>query len=556
MRELHSFKLYVAMCVSSVMVFLAGCNAHLPGPSYTDVKIPQEKFRQIETLERPEAEPNEAPMADANEAPPEELELSLEECRALALQNNLKLKADLIAPTIAAERLSEAEAKFEASFFANGNLDKSEVPGGTLIEVAPGVFFPAIAASKSETSFADLGVRLPLHTGGSVTFDLADTRIKDLDGGPLFNPSYRNQFSVSISQPLLRNAGKWANMHSIRVAGYSRQMIDARAKLDIIVVLAAIDRVYWRLYAAQRELQVRKQQYDLAQVQLERAQHLVNLGERAQVEIIRAEAGVAQQLEAIIIAEINLRERERELKRVINKPGLDIRTSTVLVPVTEPDPVRYDTDRSQLVRLAMDSRMELLELQIQLLQDASSVDYARNQALPLASLGYTYNITATEDSRNGSFDLLYSSEFTSHRLNAQMVIPLGNQAAKSRIRQAIYQRRQRLASRNDREAIIELEVLNAIDRAEANWQRILAARQNCILNGYLYEAEKSQFDLGTRTSTDVLDAQITFANAQSNEISALAEYQIAQVDLAYATGTILGAARIQWAPIVPAGVAP
>ena len=35
------------------------------------------------------------------------------------------------------------------------------------------------------------------------------------------------------------------------------------------------------------------------------------------------------------------------------------------------------------------------------------------------------------------------------------------------------------------------------------------------------------------------------------ESSSLAEYQIALVDLAYATGTVLGAARIQWEPIVP-----
>ncbi len=76
-------------------------------------------------------------------------------------------------------------------------------------------------------------------------------------------------------------------------------------------------------------------------------------------------------------------------------------------------------------------------------------------------------------------------------------------------------------------------------------------RQNSILQGRLYEAERRQFELGARTSTDVLDAQTTFANAQSAEITALAEYQIALVDLAYATGTVLGAARIQWEPIVP-----
>jgi outer membrane protein TolC len=530
---------------------LPGCNAHLPQPSYEDIEIPQEKLRQIETLELQEAETQEVQPPDPNEAPSAELELSLEQCRAFALQNNLQLKATLINPTIAAERLSEEEAKFEASVYANANLDKSEVPGGTLVEVAPGVFVPAIGASKSETVTTNLGVQVPLHTGGRLTFDLADTRIKDLKGGGIFNPSYRNQASVSISQPFLRNAGQWANMHSIRLARYGWQVADARAKLEVITVLAAIDRVYWRLYAARRELEVREQQFELAQAQLDQVRRLVDVGERAEVEIVRSEAGVAQQLEAIIVAENNLRDRERELKRVINEAGLDMQTPTVLVPLTEPDPVRYELEGPTLVQTAMDSRMELLELELQILQDASSVDYARNLALPLATIGYTYNIGATEETRNSSFDLLYSSEFTGHRLNAQMVIPIGNKAAKSRIRQAMYQRRARLASRNDREALIEYEVLNAVDQVEANWQRILAARQNSILNGRLFEAEQRQFEVGLRTSTEVLDAQTNFANAQSAEISALADYQIALVDLAYATGTILGAARIQWEPIVP-----
>ncbi len=538
----------LVLCIS----FVAGCDTYLPGPSYSDVEIPPEKLRQIETLELDEAEPNQVETADANEAPPAELELSLEQCRALALSNNLELKTSLIDPAIAAERLSEEEAKFESSFFANATATKWEQPSGRVVDIGGGTFISVVDASQTEQINADLGVQVPLRTGGRVTFDLADNRFEDLNGDPNYNPSFENRFSVSVSQPLLRNAGKWANMHSIRVAGYNRQATDARAKLEVITVLAAVDRVYWRLYAARKELDVRKQQYDLAQAQLEQVRRFVNAGERSQVEIIRAEAGVAQQLEAIIVAENNLRDRERELKRVINKAGLDMQTSTTLIPQTEPDPVLYEMRRSQLVQTAMESRTELLELQLQLLSDASTVDYMRNQALPLATLEYSYNINGTGFARSDSYDLLYNSTFTGHRLSAQMVIPIGNKAAKSRVRQAIYQRRQRMASRNDRELMIEVEVLNAVDQVEADWQRILAARQNSILNGRLYEAERRQFELGARTSTDVLDAQTRFADAQSAEINALAEYQISLVDLAYATGTILGADRIQWGPIVPA----
>ena len=231
---------------------------------------------------------------------------------------------------------------------------------------------------------------------------------------------------------------------------------------------------------------------------------------------------------------------------------MDVQTPTVVVPTTSPDPVHYDLEQTRLLRQAMDSRMELLELQLQLLQETDSVRLARNRTLPLASLDYTYNINGVGETRSESFDMLSNSDFVNHRLGLQLVVPLGNEAAKSRLRQAIYQKRQTLASRANREEIIKVEVLNAIDQVEANWQRILAARQNTIVNARLYEAEKREFEVGMSTSTDVLDAQFNFANAQTSEIRALADYQISLVDMAYATGTILGAARIQWEPIVPA----
>ena len=61
-------------------------------------------------------------------------------------------------------------------------------------------------------------------------------------------------------------------------------------------------------------------------------------------------------------------------------------------------------------------------------------------------------------------------------------------------------------------------------------------------------AETRQFDLGLRTSTEVLDAQTKLADARSSEIAALTQYQIAQVDIAYATGNVLGATRVGWTP--------
>ena len=526
----------------SLIVVLAGCRTHSERYGLHELGVSPQQVREIEPLELKKAEPNEVPP-EANEPSPAKLELSLPESRALALENNLRLKTVLIGPSIAAARVSAEEARFEASFFANLNATKLNQPAVN--------FQGQIAGSQRESLGGDFGVQVPLRTGGVVTFDASDEWDRTNAIGSQFNPYFVSNASVSISQPLLRNAGQRVNMYSIRVAAYIRDVNEVRTKLEVINVLAALDRVYWRLYAARKELEVRQQQYGLAQAQLNRARRLVEAGQRAQVEIVRAEAGVAEQLQAIIVAENNLRDRERELKRVVHKAGVGMESPTVVIPTTEPDPVRYQLERPQLVRAAVENRMELLALQLQLLQDASAIDFARNQTLPLATLGYTYSVPGFGASQSDDLQMLFDGGFYGHTGRLQMVIPIGNEAAQSRLRQSIYQRRQHLATRANREDLIRQEVLNAADQVEANWQRILAARQTAILNGRLFEAEQRQFDQGLRTSTDVLDAQTKFTNAQSEEIRALADYQISLVDVAYATGTLLGSAKVRWEPIVP-----
>lgn len=519
---------------------LAGCEEIGGEEEFYEMEVRAEKVREIEALDLEQMKAEAEPPAEANEGAAEKLELTLEEARALALANNLSLKVQLVSPAIAAERVSEEEAKFEWAFVSNINYSKTDTPTSTTLE-----------GSLVDYSNVDLGVQIPLRTGGTVRFDVIDTRVKTNNIFSTLNPAYTADFSVSISQPLLRSAGNRANTHSIRIAEYDRQINEAQTKLEVIRVIAAADRAYWRLYAARRELAVRKHQYDLAQAQLEQAQRFVELGERAIVEVIRAESGVAERLEGIIIAENSVRDRQRELKQILQKPGLETQTATVLIAATEPDPVHYELDSERMVTAGIENRMEMLELELELAKDISTIDFMRNQALPVVNLDYTYNINGLGETRSGAYDLLYDKKFEDHFFGLQVLIPLGNDAAKSRLLQAVYIRRQRLATRERRKTLIELEVLAAVDQLGANWQRILASRQSAILAGRLFEAEKRQFELGLRTSTDVLDAQTKFEEAQSAEIQALAEYQIAQVDLAFATGTLLGAAKVQWEPIVP-----
>lgn len=464
-------------------------------------------------------------------------DLSLEECRADALTNNLDLKVAVVDPAIAGEAATQEEAKFNSIFTLNAGYQDLDTPTAS-----------QLVSGQSKNLQVTPGVRIPTRTGGDVTVQLPFTRNENNNQFSTLNPSYTSDLQFSISQPLLRGAGRRSATAALRIAGYNEQASASRTKLEVIRQLAAVDRSYWRLYRAKRELEVRQQQYELAVEQLGRAERRNKAGAVAEIEVIRAQAGVSDSLQAIITTQNTVLLQQREIKRIVNQPGLEVDTPIMIAPSTRPDPVEYEFDGKQLMSEALRNRMELLELELQLAADAARIGLARNQALPLFSLDYTYRINGLGGTFNSTFHNLQRNRFEDWTIGLSAEIPLDNEEAESRVRSAILSRLQRLASKQSRELAIRQEVLNAIDTLTADWQRILAARQSVILNTRALRAEQRQFDVGSSTSTNVLDAAARLADAQSAEVNALSDYQIAQVDLAFATGTLLGATKVDWAP--------
>jgi len=531
---------------------LAGCSSRFDPFSRRDEdyakRVALERLREVQvtTLEehrKPAPAPGEPTLTSEQVAKArfeglERRDVSLEACRQSALERNLGLKVAMIDPTIAKERVTEEDSKFAAAFTTRAgwrNLDDATAS--------------TLDSAQSESRSIVPGVTIPTRTGGSVTVDLPVAKRETDNPFATLNPAYTSDLQFSLSQNLLRNGGREVNTAALRIAGYQEQAAESQTKLEVIRQLAAADRAYWRLSQVRAELDVRQQQYELAVAQLERAKRRVAGGAAAEIEQTRAEAGIADRLEAIIVAQNALRLQQRELKRVMNMEGLDVDTRTMVVTTTPPAPVEYRFDPATLCQQAIANRMEMLELELRLAADAATIDVQRNRALPLFTMDYTYRVNGLGGSMQDSFHTLNRNRFTDWELGLNFEVPLDNEEARSRVRQAILTRVQRLASKEARDQAIRQEVLNAVDSLDGTWQRILAARQSVILNTRALQAEQRQFDVGRSTSTDVLDAATRLADAQSAEIRALTDHQVAQVDLAFATGTLLGAAKVEWTPV-------
>jgi outer membrane protein TolC len=453
----------------------------------------------------------------------ETIELSLEQARMAALENNLDLKVSLFNPAIAQQNVDVESAKFETTFGGSANYGYQQTPGD---------------AGQNQLYSANLTV--PLQNGALVTLAAPFTQTA---GG---SPPYQGGLQFSISQPLLRNAGTEVNTYSIRAAKYGKGIVDAQTKLDAIRILANVDRAYWLLYQARAELKVNQDVYDLGLKQIDQAKKRVAAQASPRIEITRAESGAASALESIIESETTIRQQDRALKVIMHRPDLPLDSPVMIIPRTAPDPVGLTLEPHALVAHALVNRMEMLQLELQLSLDAGTVDFQRNQTLPLFVLDYTYNLNRFGNQINQAIDFTHGANAPQWSVGLNAQIPIGNDAAKAQLRQAILQRVQRLATREQQSLAIRQEVYDALDQFNQDWQRILAARNESILAGRTYLAERRQFELGVRTSTDVLYAAQQLADAQSREVQALTDYEIARVDIAFATGTLLGQGRVQF----------
>jgi outer membrane protein len=462
-------------------------------------------------------------ITEPNESIPV-IELTLEEVRAATLSNNLDLKVELIDPAIAQRTVDMQRAKFEAAFSGSASYDASETEAGV--------------SSTGNAYNASVGI--PLYTGGSISVGMG---FSESDGDD-FDGVADAAVSVRVVQNLLRGSGMRINTHPIRIAGYDKHRVDARTKQRAIGLLVNADIAYWSLYTALRDLDVSREQYKLAQDQLNHAQKKVAAGAAPRTEIIRAESGLFSRVGDLIATETSVQNRQLDLQRIMNRPDMPLNANIRVEPKTEPNPLKLDVDPEKLVDIALNNRMETIQWELDLAIEELNLEITRNAVLPDLSLSYTYNAGAEAGDIEHALGSFGDKTSDTHSFGLSASIPLGNRAAKARLERARLQQLQNQIGYADFRLAIRKEVYDDVRELNNSWRSILAAEKDVEAALRTYKVEQSQFQIGNRTSTEVLDRAAQLAAAQLGRIHAIVEYEISQIYLAQATGTLLGHSRI------------
>jgi outer membrane protein TolC len=496
-------------------------------------------------LKLPDARPNKSGQ-----------EVTISDIRSTALANNIGLKVYQLDPIIAATMQREERAKFDNIIFANINYSQKDKPSSSLGAVKfssnnPDLNSEELKLSSLESEGSklqgEIGLLIPLRTGAKVKVSTPFERSESDYSTAKFNSKeYASALKFSITQPLLRNAGIDVNEASIRIADIEHQAVDAKTKLQAIKILSTVEKAYWALNRSWDELEVRQRQHEYATQNLDMVRKRVKEGLSAAIEVNRAEIGVADRMEALIIANTKLKMADRLLKFYLNETNNAFSSDVYYITSSKAQLNYFDLNRTKMVEKALSNRLELMELELKLSADLNKINYLENQLLPIFNLEYQYG--ALSDVRNNfgqSYSSMRDGQLNEWSVGFNVELPISNEARKAQLERATLTRQQRLANQTLQALTIKKEILDTADEIDQNWQRIIAARQQVVIAGVNYEAELKQFKEGLRTMTEVIESLTRLGDAQIKEINALNDYQASKIDLAYATGTILGYSNIE-----------
>jgi outer membrane protein TolC len=311
-----------------------------------------------------------------------------------------------------------------------------------------------------------------------------------------------------------------------------------------------VKNAYWDLVYAINNLAVQRQSLELAQQSFRDNRARVEIGTMAPLDIVQAEAEVAQREEAVIVAELAIRRQEDQLRALISNPTDQPEFWNVRLEPTESanfQPIAVDIDGA--VRNALANRTDLASGRKQLETNDVNIRYFRNQSMPDVNALVNYsafglagtqrNLTPTfppvELSRSqrgfgGALGDIFASDYPTWSFQLQVNYPIGTSNAEANLARARLQDTQARKQLQSTEMDVVTQIRDLGRTVQTNGQRVESTRASRALAEKRLEAEQKKFTAGMTSSFFVTQAQRDLADARNRELRAIIDYLKSVID--------------------------
>ena len=483
--------------------------------------------------------------------------LSINEAIAVGLQNNLDVQVNRYQPYIGELTAGAAWGAYDPTFNGEVGYDSSQFRNVNILNNLGGEDYDQQNIVATVSGQAGISALIP-YWGASVDIGLDGSSADTNQSFIPFSPLYNSGLTIGASIPLMRGLiwnEPWTQVKTTRLA------YDADLDNFTTSVMNTVQQIignYWNLVATKEQVRVAQKSLESNQALLDQTQTQYEVGVVSKVEVVQAEAGLANSEFDLIVAKNNYRDAQDQLISDVLGNHLHASTDLLFDPTTSPQFTSVQpVDLNEAVATAFEKRPELAAAQRRLDQGEVQLKFAKNQRLPQLDVGVRYRTGGTDGLANdaytftqivpeqeGNFGDTFDSYFQADRprefvAQAQVSIPLGNIAGRKNVSKA------RIELRRANSQIVQLkqQIIVAVRSAArgllASAQGVQAAERRRVAAVEQLRAEQIRLEHGESTPYDVLLRQSDLVDAESQKIAALQAFRNAQAQLDRQKGTIL-----------------
>lgn len=396
-----------------------------------------------------------------------------------------------------------------------------------LLPQARGLLLPQITASAFEQRS---------ESDGDQLFQQVNPISGEIENVVAPFESTNNEFSqwqIQLTQTIFN----WQQIAGYQQAGKrvaEAQITYEAAQQELLLRVAT---AYFDVLAAEDSLEASQANREAIATQLDQSQKRFEVGLIAITDVQESQAAFDQAVADEIAAKRVLATAKYQLTEITGVTTGDLAEPAGEIPLLPPEPAVEE----DWVMLAMEQNLTLVAGRINAEAASKEVSVRQGSRLPTLDLVVSRQNQESEGERSNAGSPFFPTAFGSETdsIGLQFSVPLfTGMRNNSRVKEAVYlhraarERVQRLAretERTTRDAY--LGVLTDISRIKALAQALRSSET-------ALEATQAGFEVGTRTTVDVLDAQRNLFNARTQFLRARYDYLINVLRLKQAAGNL------------------
>lgn len=493
--------------------------------------------------------------------------LSLREAIAMTLANNVEIELTRQQTRLLQFDVQAARGSYDTRFALSSNDERQRSPGTNIFNSGNNLSI----LNRTQTNAVQIEKVLP-RWGTKVGAEFAATRLTTNDPFNTFRTSQQTALTFSLTQPLARGRGFDETRRQVEVAKRNLSLSDQQFRQRVIETVANVQRTYWDLAFALKNLQVQQDALRDTELQLAHIKRLIAEGRLAPVEAVAIEGQQARfekdRFDAIAI----VARAENELKRLVTADERMPLWQQTILPTDAIELAVPALELPEAMRAALQQRAELQQQQTATASNAIQQRAAREQLKPQIDLTVNYGLNGFAGrppaNANAGFggDLLapviarlnlitgnelpplvlspaappprllvggfgqslgnlLHNRFNTFRVGVTINLPLRNTTAKAELGRALAQADKLAIEKRQLVQTIHVEVRNALQDlriAEAKLKASTTARNAAAP---ALDSERRKLDAGHATASVnlVLERQKQLAQAQRDEWQARVE---------------------------------